>query len=313
MVTMVRRQRAGSRQSAWSLVRAFLESRWRYDRFFSVLMPFLCVVPLITSYTLFKTTYLASEGFWFGAALAQTERALLGGDAWQLSHHLMSSPWVTQVLDMLYHGWFLPMILGVALCSFLRPESVLGWRYLTSYLLLWSLQGSLIACWLPAAGPSLHAYLTQRATRFDALTEHLAAQSQYLSAHGGPGLYSIVYQQKLAMLFGSSDVAIGGGISAMPSLHNAMAVLFACAAWSIGPRLGALATLYALVIWIGSIHLGWHYALDGVVACGLTVVTWYAVGRIPVLAARLRKTTDAGRAEPAWQDEAFEPAVAEAA
>ena len=314
LFAMVREQRAGRPQSGWSLAREFVVSRWRYDRFFSVVMPFLCVVPLITSYTLFKTTYLASVGFWFGPTLAQGERALLGGDAWRLTHDLLASPWASQLLDLLYHGWFLPMILGVAMCSFVSPTSVLGWRYLTSYLLLWSVQGSLIAYWMPAAGPSLHALLTRVPTRFDALTARLAAQNQYLTAQGAPGLYSIEYQHKLATLFGANDVAIGGGISAMPSLHNAMAVLFACAAWALGPRLGALATVYAVVIWIGSIHLGWHYALDGVVACGLTILTWHAVGRVPALWPRVGVATDAEPAVPGWRGgEALDQPVVEAA
>jgi hypothetical protein len=90
-----------------------------------------------------------------------------------------------------------------------------------------------------------------------------------------------------------------------------MAVLFACAAWKIGPRLGVLATIYAFVIWIGSVHLGWHYALDGVVACVLTIVTWYAVGRVPGLWPRAA-SAGAGRTVPAWQDSKPQP-VAEAA
>lgn len=310
LFAMARGQCAGRPRSARSLVGDFLLSRWRYDRFFSIVMPFLCVVPLITSYTLFKTTYLASAGFWFGPILAGSERALLGTDAWRLSHDWLASPWASQALDLLYHGWFLPMILGVALCSFISPTSVLGWRYLTSYLLLWSVQGSLIAYWMPAAGPSLHAFLSAAPTRFDALTARLAAQNQYLTAHGAPGLYSIEYQHQLAALFGSSEVAIGGGISAMPSLHNAMAVLFACAAWTIGPRLGAIATTYAMIIWIGSIHLGWHYALDGVVAGVLTIVTWHAVGRVPALWPRAGAATEAA---PGRQDADRGQPVAEAA
>ena len=51
---------------------------------------------------------------------------------------------------------------------------------------------------------------------------------------------------------------------------------------------------YALVIWIGSIHLGWHYAVDGLVSIALTIVIWKLMGKLadrlerPVFAARNR-------------------------
>jgi hypothetical protein len=64
----------------------------------------------------------------------------------------------------------------------------------------------------------------------------------------------------------------------MPSLHNAMAVLFACAAYQADRRIGRLFAGYALLIWIGSIHLGWHYAVDGIVAAALTVAIWKLAG-----------------------------------
>ena len=38
------------------------------------------------------------------------------------------------------------------------------------------------------------------------------------------------------------------------------------------------AIVYAFLIWTASVHLGWHYALDGVLAALLTVVLWWVTG-----------------------------------
>ncbi len=86
------------------------------------------------------------------------------------------------------------------------------------------------------------------------------------------------YQQLLLHDYRASTLALGAGISAMPSLHNAMAVLFACAAWHANRRMGWLFSGYAVLIWIGSIHLGWHYAIDGIVAAVLTIAIWKLTG-----------------------------------
>jgi hypothetical protein len=183
------------------------------------------------------------------------------------------------VLDLAYHAWFLPMTLGVVLCSFARPGSRLALRYLLSYVLLWILLGTFVAYLLPASGPCFYQYFHPDADRFSQLTGLLAQQDQFLRAHGLSGLRAVEYQQQLLRDFHSSSLALGAGISAMPSLHNAMAVLFACAAYQADRRMGRLFAGYAVLIWIGSIHLGWHYAIDGIVAAVLTLGIWKLTGR----------------------------------
>ena len=37
---------------------------------------------------------------------------------------------------------------------------------------------------------------------------------------------------------------------------------------------------YTVIMMIGSVHLGWHYALDGYVAIVGVWVIWWSVGRV---------------------------------
>jgi hypothetical protein len=70
------------------------------------------------------------------------------------------------------------------------------------------------------------------------------------------------------------------GISAMPSVHVAVAVLFALLGWRISSWLGWIFSLYAGVILIGSVHLGWHYAVDGYLSIAGALAIWAVVGML---------------------------------
>jgi membrane-associated phospholipid phosphatase len=76
----------------------------------------------------------------------------------------------------------------------------------------------------------------------------------------------------------SGDFEAPGGISAMPSMHNAQAMLFAAAAWRVDRRFGLAMWVFAAIIFVGSIHLGWHYAVDGIVGAAAALLVWKACG-----------------------------------
>ena len=272
------RRRRGEATSVTSLICHFLLERWRVDRGLSLWQPLLTFIVLMTAFTFFKQSALRGAGFGYGPWFADADRTLFGTDPWRITHILFASPWSTQALDLAYHAWFAPMTLGVAFCAFAKPGSILSWRYLLSYCLLWIVLGSLMAYAFPAAGPVYFAEFQHQAGRFAELSQLLASEDATLRMHGASGLSALTYQQHLLVNFKHGPIVMGGGISAMPSLHNALAVLFACVAWHLSRSLGRIMTGYAAIVWIGSIHLGWHYALDGVVAFVATIALWSLSG-----------------------------------
>lgn len=89
-------------------------------------------------------------------------------------------------------------------------------------------------------------------------------------------------------------VGLFGGISAMPSMHMAWTYMWAFAAWQINRGLGIVAHFYAVIIWIGSVHLGWHYFVDGLVSLIVVTIIWQLFGRAMGLYAKpyvIRATT----------------------
>ena len=66
-----------------------------------------------------------------------------------------------------------------------------------------------------------------------------------------------------------------GSISAMPSMHNGSALLFALASGGWLPWIRRGLWAYVAVIFAGSIHLGYHYAVDSYVAWALALALWW--------------------------------------
>lgn len=220
-----------------------------------------------------------ARGFPYDAALARLDRLIFAGhDPWQLTHALFGSVPATALLQLSYNVWFAMVWLGV-IYMVLRPQSVrLRARYLVGFLLSWIIVGSVGAYLLASAGPCYF----ERAfgdPQFRPLMDRLHAIDAELRTFSPTlGIQALKVQDMLWNSFVAKRELFGGGISAMPSMHVSMAVLMACAGWKLGRVAGSLLTGFAALIWIGSVHLGWHYALDGAVALGLTLAIWKVSG-----------------------------------
>jgi len=275
-----RARREGAAPSPFGVIRAFVALRWQRDRFLSLAVPPLVCATMLATFNAFKQAILPRAGFHLDALFAAWDKALfLGVDPWVVTHKVLSGPVATLAVDSFYHGWFVPMTLGVIVCAYLR-DSHLRTQYVLSYAVSWILIGSVLAWLLPAAGPCFYDDFAGGAPTFTALMDTLAGYDRTLVAEGGAGLAALKNQQALLNHFGGSGpLVLGGGISAMPSMHNALAVLFALGGMRINRVLGWVMWIYATLIWIGSIHLGWHYAIDGIAAVVLVVLIWYACGR----------------------------------
>jgi hypothetical protein len=69
----------------------------------------------------------------------------------------------------------------------------------------------------------------------------------------------------------------------MPSLHVAMACWLALTIRRGLPRMQWLGWTYLALIWLGSVHLGWHYVSDGAVGIAGMLAIWRLAGAVPSL------------------------------
>jgi hypothetical protein len=292
--TCVAAKRSGKESFLLPFLRDGIRARWERDYGLSLIWPPVLFATLMASFNAFKQMVLPLAGYGMDPVFAQADQILfLGHDPWRATHALLGSPQVTLVMDGAYHGWFVPMSLGIILCAWLGSSSYrLRTQSMRSYLGVWIGIGSVLAFVLPSAGPCFYSRLVGPSPSYDAL---LAALADIQNATGG-SILSLKIQDTLMRVHELRTLTVGAGISAMPSVHVSLATLFALGAFRINRVAGRIFGAYAVLIWIASIHLGWHYAVDGIVGSALTVGIWFLCGR---LADRLERPILAPAAEPA--------------
>jgi membrane-associated phospholipid phosphatase len=69
-------------------------------------------------------------------------------------------------------------------------------------------------------------------------------------------------------------------VAAMPSLHQATAVICGLAVAAAWPRLRLPAGLYALLMGVALVYLGEHYAFDVLMGALVAFAAWWLAGRL---------------------------------
>lgn len=236
----------------------------------------IALIATTSCFSVYKATAVGASGYGFDAVFIAWDRAIFGGnDPWVYSHAMLSSPYATKVIDILYHPAFLPMVLGYAVCAAAQARPALRYTYMVSYLVSFVIVGMMMANALHSAGPVYDGALFGDGTTFAPLIERLSAQNE------AAGPFSSAFAQEYLLVLNEQGVAgLGGGISAMPSMHIILAFLWTFAGWHLNRVLGVVLTIYAAVIWMGSVHLGWHYFVDGLVGLAVLGAIWLTAGQI---------------------------------
>jgi hypothetical protein len=260
---VVRLALAGQPRPLDSVVGA-AKSEW--PRFVSAVIGLQVIAISSGAFTSLKAVIPAVSPFWLDPPIARIEGSF-GIMPWQLTHALFG--WATPQIDLIYWSWF--TIQPVALYLILLSKAS-AWKSqaLVTFALTTLVLGVCEAYLLSSAGPIFYDRVFGGST-FAPLLAQVSDRAPNM----------MVAQQLLWDSYTSHSARLGNGISAMPSFHVALC------AWLMlvtkGTRFSIPAKLYFVVIWIGSVHLGWHYFTDGLVASTGVLVLWKLA---PVFTAR---------------------------
>jgi membrane-associated phospholipid phosphatase len=226
------------------------------------------------TFTVIKTSIPHFAPFSWDITFEQWDRWLHGGVApWQTLQPLLGTPSITHALDWLYDLWFYILSLIWAWQAFSLRDQTLRRQFFFTVLLGWILIGNVMAMLLSSAGPCFFGRITGLPDPYQPLMSYLA------EAYRIYPFFAVEAQQILWDAYTFRELTVGAGISAMPSMHVALATLFALVCWRVRKWLGIVMTVYALIVMIASVHLGWHYAVDGYLGAAAMIAIWWIVGR----------------------------------
>ena len=243
---------------------------WTPEAVVGAALVLAAVVPFQTTFSSVKRTIDDVRGFPWDPALAQLDRLVhFGRHPWQWLQWIVEDRALLFLIDRLYLWWFPAVSLFLFWLAW-TPHRRLRQRALISTVLIWAVGGNLLALMLASAGPCYYRHADP--ARVDPYERLLATLD--LHARSGEYVQARVVQRMLWHTATEDPIAPLRGVSAMPSMHVAMAVLMALTGWTRSRIAGVLLWGFAAVTMVGSVVLGWHYALDGYVGAVLAWTVW---------------------------------------
>lgn len=247
----------------------------RPERLFGFVLLMVLVPLYFYAYTTFKISTNQAKPFLYDHLLERIDSLVHAGDPpWMFLFPYLSNEQMTLALDKLYsQGWFISWI-SIFTWMAWTTKRELRWTFFANFSLAWILLGTYMANLLTSAGPCYFDKITRSFGPYQQLFDHLYAIHERLplGALNGQNILWAVYQ--------GGDFIQGKGISAMPSMHLSMMTTCTLGAWGLNRWVGGGYAILTIGILVGSVYLGWHYAIDGYVSILLTGVLWYLLAKI---------------------------------
>ena len=236
---------------------------------------FLFMSLYMVGYTFIKRAIpLAVPFAWDETFMAWDKAIHFGKHPYEWLAPALNFPAVTFALNVNYNLWFFVMFTCWFWQGFAATDSALRSRFLLGFTLTWFVGTCVLGTLLSSVGPCFYGRLLTGPDPYAPLMSWLANADQ---VHP---IWSLTIMDALWKNY-ETGTGVINGISAMPSMHVGAAFLFAMLGFASGNRWAALMlSAFAALIFLGSIHLGWHYAIDGYLGVAVAVVCWWGAGKI---------------------------------
>lgn len=231
----------------------------------------VALVVFSSAFSVLKGSIAVLRPFSWDERLARLDRALhLGHAPHEWLWRLLETPFVVYSFNVAYNFWFVILVGSMMTAAIARKDTKLRHQFLISLIVLWIGAGFFVATGFSSAGPAYYSRLGL-GNDYQALMDALAAANTRYEIWA-LSTQDILWQGYTGATTGSV------GISAFPSVHVISAVLFALYASRLSRVVGNALWIFAGIIMVGSVVLGWHYAVDGYAGALIALLVWKGVG-----------------------------------
>lgn len=241
---------------------------------FGLILVIALAPPFMSTFSSFKQVIPIIYNFSWDYQFMKLDYIIhFGHHPWEFFHLFLDYPYIIKIIDRLYMLWF-PILFFSCLWMGWSLRRKLRLQFFISACLIWVILGTFLAIIFSSAGPCYYAeVINGHPDPYKSLMLRLT------EIHSSMPLFAIKNQIGLWKACENHVWLPFGGISAMPSLHIAITVIFALAGWRINRYIGILMIAYVIITQIGAVILGWHYAVDGYVSISLTILIWKLVNK----------------------------------
>jgi hypothetical protein len=253
---------------------------WQYINTQSIsgfIIILLLLVPFQSTFSSIKQIIPLINKYSWDTSLMRLDYFLhFGRHPWEILEIFINSERLLRAIDILYMFWFIFLFIFCCWMAW-SSDRKLRLQYFISSLLVWILLGSIFGTIFSSVGPCYYQNVIEIN---DAVNPYQNLLGKLEIYHENKALWAIFNQIGLWNSQATHNWLPFGGISAMPSIHVAMAIIFLLTSFKVNKWLGILFAIYALAVQIGSVVLGWHYAVDGYFGAVATVIIWVFIGNL---------------------------------
>lgn len=236
-------------------------------------LPVIIIIPFFFSiFTSAKNMIPVVNHFSWDPVIANLDIAVhLGRHPWEWLQPILGITIISLIISFSYKMWFIIKFLVVYWQAFSLTNSGRREQFFISFLLIWIVNGVILATIFSSAGPCYYGNLYPDIINpYEDLMKYLYAVP----------IYDLKAQEFLWNAYTGQTPVAYSGISAMPSMHVSLACLFALLGWQVGGYARWAYLTFLVLTFLGSIHLGWHYAADGYLSLLTTPLLWWLAGKI---------------------------------
>jgi hypothetical protein len=245
-------------------------------RFSNAAHSVVCMTLFMTGFSAIKSAIPSANAFSWDHAFIELDAFLhFGAQPYEWLAPLLNVPIITAALNFNYNLWYFVMFGFCFWHGFARQDNRLRQHYLIAFMLTWFFGTCVLGTVFSSVGPGFYARL------YPLEADPFAPLMQWLNhANTFYPVFALGTMDELWNSYANGNGLISG-ISAMPSMHVGSSVLFITCAVATGKRWLVVATIvFGFAILVGSVHLAWHYAVDGYLGAAVALGCWWLAGKL---------------------------------